>query len=242
MGAMNLNEIIIDAMKYSASDLKMLLLLGLVLLIADFADSLSGAGETTDILKFFLSVVVILLAIFEAGYVFRIIEETIHGSKKLPQFNNLKITFIHGLKETIVLIMYFSIPLLLFILFFVEFLFSMDLDDVPGENAVLFLIILAITVIIYAFFPAVLLHRAHHNGNIRTSFDFKKIYHKIRNVGIKRLIIVYFGIFIVGTMVEVALSDSLANSVPIIGTFIPDLIIAPYILIFSARFLGLIDR
>ena len=242
MGSMNLNEIIIDAMKYSASDLKMLLLLGLVLFIADFADSLSGAGETTDILRFFLSVVVILLAIFEAGYVFRIVEETIHGSKKLPQFNNLKITFIHGLKETIVLIMYFSIPLLLFVLFFVEFLFSMDLDDVPGESAVLFLIILAITVIIYAFFPAVLLHRAHHNGDVRTSFDFKKIYHKIRNVGIKRLIIVYLGIFIVGTMVEVALSDSLANSVPIIGTFIPDLIIAPYILIFSARFLGLIDR
>ena len=138
--------------------------------------------------------------------------------------------------------MYFSIPLLLFVLFFVEFLFSMDLDDVPGESAVLFLIILAITVIIYAFFPAVLLHRAHHNGEVKASFDFKKIYHKIRNVGIKRLIIVYLGIFIVGTMVEVALADSLANSVPIIGTFIPDLIIAPYILIFSARFLGLIDR
>ena len=90
MGSMNLKEIIIDAMKYSASDLKMLLLLGLVLFIADFADSLSGAGETADILRFFLIVVVILLAIFEAGYVFRIVEETIHGSKKLPQFNEFE--------------------------------------------------------------------------------------------------------------------------------------------------------
>jgi Protein of unknown function (DUF4013) len=241
MGAMNLKEIIIDAMKYSASDLKMLLLLGLVLFIADFADSLSGAGETIDVLRIFLITVVILLAILEAGYIFRIIEETIQGSKKLPQFSELKITFIHGFKEAVVLIMYFSIPLLLFILFFVKFLFTMDLDDVNGENAALFLIILAITVIIYAFFPAVLLHRAHNNGNISSSFDLKKIYHKIRNVGIKRLIIVYLGIFIVGTLVEVALADSLANSIPIIGTFIPDLIIAPYILIFSARFLGLID-
>lgn len=242
MGAMNLKDIIIDAMKYSASDLKMLLLIGLVLFIADFADSLSGARETTEVLKFFLIIVVILLAIFEAGYIFRIVEETIHQSKKLPQFNELKITFIHGLKETIVLIIYFSIPLLLFILYFVEFLFSTDLKDVTEESAVLFLITIAITSIIYAFFPAVLLHRAHHKGNISSSFDLKKIYHKIRNVGIKRLIIVYLGIFIVGTLVEVALADSLANSVPIIGTFIPNLIIAPYILIFSARFLGLIDR
>ncbi len=64
---------------------------------------------------------VILLAIFEAGYVFRILEETIQGSKKLPKFNNLKLMFFHGIKELIVLILYFLIPIFVFWIFLFEF-------------------------------------------------------------------------------------------------------------------------
>jgi hypothetical protein len=112
MGVMNLKDIIIDALRYSVSDLKMVVLLGVVLLLADMADELSGANEIADELRLVLFAVVIVLAIFEAGYVFRIIEETIHGSKRLPKFNKFGEMFFHGIKEIIVLITYFSIPLL----------------------------------------------------------------------------------------------------------------------------------
>ena len=93
MGFMNLNEIIIDSLRYSASNLKIVVLLGLVLFLADIADEISWAGEMAEELRMVLFLVVIVLTIFEAGYVFRILEDTIKGSKKLPKFNNLKLMF-----------------------------------------------------------------------------------------------------------------------------------------------------
>jgi Protein of unknown function (DUF4013) len=239
---MNLKQIIIDSLRYSASDLKMVVFLGLVILIADMANELSGVGKMADELRLVLFSVVILLAIFEAGYAFRILEETIKGSKKLPQFNKLGLMFSHGLKELIILTIYFSIPLLLFVLYFFNFLISTDLNKVPGENVTIFLGILSLTVIIFAFFPAVLLHRAHHNGDLRSGFEFRKIYNKIKSVGLKRLILVYLGIFLVVSILEVAFADSIAGTIPVFDELIPDLIIAPYLLIFTTRVLGLIDQ
>ena len=84
MELINLKELITDSLRYSASDLKMVVLLGLVLLLADIAE-LSFAGEMADELRLVLFAAVLLLAIFEAGYVYGILEETIKGSKKLPK-------------------------------------------------------------------------------------------------------------------------------------------------------------
>lgn len=150
--------------------------------------------------------------------------------------------FYHGFKELIVLILYFLIPILLFGLFYLNFLTSLDINDVPIVTDIFFLIILSLTIVIYIFFPAVLLHRAHNNGDFRSSFDFRKIYLKIRAVGLKRLILVYLGLFLLVTIVKVVLSDSVAVNVPLLGEVIPDLIIAPYLLIFTTRVLGLIDQ
>ena len=41
---MNLKEIILDAFKYSYSDWKMLIILGMVLFIADLTNEMSGFG------------------------------------------------------------------------------------------------------------------------------------------------------------------------------------------------------
>jgi hypothetical protein len=118
----------------------------------------------------------------------------------------------------------------------------MDLNDVPEQTEVIFLGFVFLAALIYAFFPAVILHRAHNNGKFRSSFEFKKIYQKIRIVGLKRLIVVYLGIFIIVTIIEVALTDSISGTIPIFDELIPDLIIAPLLLVFSTRVLGLIDQ
>jgi Protein of unknown function (DUF4013) len=235
----NLKIIIFDSLRYSISDLKMLLILGIVLLLADKVDQLSSAGIMADEVGLLLFSVIILLSIFEAGYVFKILEETIQGSKKLPQFNNFSWMFIHGIKELVVLLLYFSFPIFLFVLIF---WISTDFNNVSTLTDILFVGFLCLTCIIYVFFPAVLLHRAHNNGDLMSSFDFRKIYHKIRSVGLKRLIIVYLGLFLLVTLVESLLSNTILDSVPVFGEVIPDLLIAPYLLIFTTRFLGLIDQ
>ena len=238
---MDLKEIIKDAFRYSASDFKIIALLGIILLLADLADELSGAGELANELKLVLFVIVILIAIFEAGYVFRIVEETIQGSEKLPKFNNFRLMFSHGLNEILILIIYLSLPLFLLSLYFFNFLVSMDLNDVPEQSAIIFLGFVFLAAIIYAFFPAVILHRAHNNGKFKSGFEFRKIYHKIRTVGVKRLVVVYLGIFIIVTIVEVVLADTISGIIPLIGDLITDLLIAPFLLVFTARVLGLID-
>lgn len=242
MGVMSIKEIIIDSLKYSFSDWKVVIALGLVLLFADIFDEISGTTLLAMELKVVLIILVFLLAIMEAGFVFRILHETISGSTKLPKFNNFKKMLRHGINELIILGVYFAVPVLLFLLFFVEFMNSMDLNDVPGASLNLFIILIAFTGFIYIIFPAVLLHRAHHNGDLKSSFDFRKIYHKIRRIGFKRLIFVYIGVILLVTLIESVLADSISSSIPLYGQFIADLIIAPLVLIFSARFLGLIDR
>jgi hypothetical protein len=242
LGEMKLKDIILDSLRFSGSDLKVLILLGVVLLIADVADELSFAGDISSYTSIIVFFTIIIMAIFEAGYVFRIIEETIHGSTKLPKFNKLGEMFSHGLIELIVLLAYFLIPLLFLLIFFLNFLYSMDLNDLPGELSVLFIILLGLAVVIYALFPAVLLHRAHHNGDLKSSFDFKKIYHKIRTVGLKRLVVVYLGIFIMVAIIKEVLQTSVTGAIPLVGDLISDLLIAPYLLVFTARVLGLIDN
>ena len=112
----------------------------------------------------------------------------------------------------------------------------------PLLNDIFILIILGITALIYIFFPAVLLHRANNDGSFKSSFDFIKIYHKIINVGLRRLVVVYLGLFIIVPIIKVVLTSTVAHNLPVIGEIIPDLIIAPYLLIFTTRVLGLIDR
>jgi hypothetical protein len=238
----NLKEIIINSLKYSASDLKMLVLLGIVLFIADSAEGITFTGIIANEIKLVLFILAVILGIFEAGYVFRILVETIQGSTKLPKFDNLKSIFVQGIKEIILLILYFSIPILFFGIFYLNFLISMDFNELPIINDIFITIILSVTILIYIFFPAVLLHRAHNEGNFISSFDFKKIYHKIRSIGLKRLVVVYLGLFIIVSIVKIVLTSTFADNVPFIGEVIPDLIIAPYLLIFTTRVLGLIDK
>jgi hypothetical protein len=56
MALINLKEIITDSLRYSASDLKMVVLLGLVLLLADATNDISFTGVIADELRlvFFL--------------------------------------------------------------------------------------------------------------------------------------------------------------------------------------------
>jgi hypothetical protein len=56
------------------------------------------------------------------------------------------------------------------------------------------------------------------------------------------LVVVYLGLFLVVSIVKTVLSSGVADNVPFLGGLISDLIIAPYLLIFTTRVLGLIDQ
>lgn len=242
MGRMNIKDIIIDSLKYSASDLKILLLLGMVLVIADLGDELSFLGDISDTVKFTISVLVILIAIFEAGYVFRIIEDTIKGSSSLPKLNDFKQMFIHGLSEIILIIIYFVVPVAMVMFLYLYFLVGDNIDDLTVFSGLILVLIICFAVFILSLFPAVMLHRANNNTDIRSSFDLPAIYHKIRRVGIKRLLLVYSALILLVAIIRSVIVPSMDGIVPLIVGIISDMLIAPYLLIFTSRVLGLLDN
>lgn len=77
---MNLLDIIIDSIKYPSSNWKEVILLGTVLLIADGFNEFQWTGQFADEIRITL-IIGSFLAILQAGYLFRVVEETIKGSK-----------------------------------------------------------------------------------------------------------------------------------------------------------------
>ena len=77
---------------------------------------------------------VIILSLLESGYSFKILEESIHGSKRPPLFAKYKEMYVHGFKDVLVSIFYLGIIFLIIV-------FAYILDIVIPNG--LFLIVLA---------------------------------------------------------------------------------------------------
>jgi hypothetical protein len=239
---MGLREIILDSFRYTTSNWGKLIILGLIILLTDLADELSYFQNLADEISIVLIIISILLAIFEIGYIFRIIEETTQGSQTLPAFNRIWKTFFHGLKEILVAVLYFIFPFLLVLLG------TMEINDVIGHFSVevdLFIILtgLFIASLLYLPFQAAVLNMANHkNGTIRSGFDLKKIFNKMRKMGFKNLGFIYILTVLFALVVRYTLSDTFKILPYSLGDLISSLIIAPFILVFTARALGLINK
>jgi len=232
-----------DALRYPLSNVKMILLLGLVLLLADLVNEVHGTDKFSAILKVALTLVAVVMSLLEAGYLFKVIEETIRGSDSLPEFNQLKSIFIHGTKEIIVTIMYLSLPALELGISVYYFLSSAETHNLIDLNmGYAFLVIGFLSILVIGFLlQGVILNMAHNRGSIRSAFSWGKIIEKIRNVGFKNLLLTYLIAFATFGSLIIFLSDTIKN-IPYIGILILMLFIEPYLLIFNIRVLGLIDK
>ncbi len=238
---MGLKEIILDSFRYTTSNWGKLIILGLVIFLTDLTNELSLFENLADEISAMLIIVSILLVIFEIGYIFRIIEETTHGSQTLPAFNRIWETFFHGLKEILVIVLYFIFP------FALVLLGAMEINDVIGHFSMevdLFIILtgLFIASLLYIPFQAAVLNMANHHGTIRSGFDLKKIFNKMRKMGFKNLGFVYILTVLFALVVRYILSDTIKILPYSLGDLISSLIIAPFILVFTARTLGLINK
>jgi len=233
---MNLGEIIRDSVKYASSDWIKVILLGMVILIADSVNEIHLAGFGADIIKIILIIIGTILGILEVGYIFKIIEETVRGSEKLPKFDKLKEMFIHGVKETIVTVIYALIPSILIIIGLVDIIGILEVFVDEELMSILFIISgLILGLIVEIIYSAAILNMAHHNGAIRSAFQFKKIFRKIKKIGLKKIVFVYILSLFIVFLVSILISDNLKANIPIIGEIISQLIIAPYLLIFTSR-------
>lgn len=238
---MNLKEIIADSLRYSTSNPIKIVVLGLVIFLADIINEIPLSGPVATEVDLVLIIAGTILAIFESGYIFRIIEESTYGSQELPLFNKLQKTFVHGIKEIIVALIYFAIPLLLLIIIVVK------INELSGSLSTEFDVLIIISILIlasllYVLYQAAVLNMAQHHGSLKSGFDFKSICKKITKMGFKNLLFVYLlSVFFV-VVVEYTLSDTLSILPYNLGDLITGLLVSPLILVFTARVLGLINK
>ncbi len=236
-----MKDIIINSLKYSYSNWTKVITLGLVIFIADLSNELSILGGIADEIRYILIFIGSILAVYQLGFIFRIIEETTHGSNNMPKFDKPWHTFLHGIKEALVTVIYFIIP-------FIMIIFGVTLiNDVTGpktqeiELIIIFsgLFLASLTYLIY---QAAVLNMANHHGTIKSAFDLENIFKKAKDIGLRKLGFIYLLTVVFAATVEFTLSDAMTIIPYDLGDIISALIIAPFILIFIARTLGLINQ
>ena len=252
---MKMREILVDSAKYPLLNLKSLFLLGFMILISSFLVSqyfdfekffgvkLSAAASLAIILLTFL--ILTISTILESGYTFQIIEKSLTESEKPPEINNFIIMFKHGITEIIIFIIYSIIPIIIFLMI-IDALYTQINFGLPGlsEN----MIILLTLILAFLFFISNILftvaipHMAFKGGSFKEAFKIIDILRKIKQIGLKELLIGYLIVVLGLVAIGWPVLEEIIESANIFGFVIAELIIAPYIVIFSARFTALIYK
>ena len=238
---MDMKEIIKNSLKYTSSNWIKVLLLGLVIFLADISNELNFLGGIADEVRYIVISAGIILGIYQLGFIFRIIEETTHGSDKIPQFDRYVDTFIHGLKEAMITVIYFIIP---FILILIGVAFIDDITGPKTQDLYVILIFsgLFLASLTYLLYQAAVLNMANHHGTIKSAFDIKNIFKKVKIIGLKKLGFIYLLTVVFAFTVETTLADAKTIIPYGLGDIISAFLIAPIILIFIARTMGLINK
>lgn len=252
---MKIREMLFDAAKYPLYGLKPLIVLGMMILITSeilgkhndlyvYLDVYLPSMSLLLILVLFIPLLLILIFV-EAGYTFKIIEESVKGIEKPPKFNGLISMFKHGINETIILIIYFIIPLLL-ILAGIDSIFA-QIDWGTPALSIYMSLGLIILGILLGFVSDIILtvaipHMASKNGALKDAFHLSGIFRKIKQIGFQKLLIAYSGVIIGFVLIIGPILEETIESANIFGFVVGELLIAPYLIMFYARFVALIYK
>ncbi len=251
---MKISKIIYDAAKYPLSGIKQLLLLGLMILITtsilryyyQFYTYLHTVfGDNSLILVLLLMLLAILLLFFEAGYAFRIIEKSIIGIEEPPNLNDFLNMFKHGVNETVLILMYFSVPLII-LLYIFDYTFSGVKLGMPTLSLEI-IIFLITTAFILGFLIDMILtvaipHMAFKGGAFKEAFSLHDIFRKIKEIGLMRLFLGYLIVIFSFVIIGGPLLIGILGKFNLIGFLIAEEIIAPYIIMLDSRFISLLYR
>jgi len=215
---MKFKSLIIDSIRFTSADWYNVIILGVTLFLMENIDSLPGNPIGLDLYDVTVWIIIGFLVLMEAGYLYRIIHETVNGSIYPPKLNKLIKMFYHGFKEVTVFFIYFSIPLIILIIAAFDFRHYLDviyinphiltyylINDIISSYLIphltsnqldlyiiFFSAVIILIMIIYFIYLCALLNMANNNGTIRSGFDIRGLYQKLMNVGIINLLVVFF--------------------------------------------------
>ena len=244
-----------DALNYALNGWYNLLFLGLILFLAENMYNLPGNPPGFDLYDLSVLLIIVLLWIMESGYIFLILESTVHGSNKSPKFIGFKSIIVHGVKENLVLFTYLLLPMALILVAILDGKILMKVLELNPEvimyylrsaRMLYFLAVIVIFAVIYFWYMGVLLNMAHYRGTVHSGFDFKGIKQRFKNSGIKNLSFIYF--FLAVASLILVLTFLTYSFVPVyifrwdLVDILTQFLIGPLLIISGVRMLGLLDQ
>lgn len=266
---MKLTEIYSNAIKWPFSNIKALLIFGIVLIIGSlstFVPALIGQPTSYVPLQIIFTILSIIVAFITGGYVISLIRNSINLSDEIPCIS-LKTNLIDGLKFLVVALVYIIIyAIILFVVGFATgglealsiaqasitktagavdataILNLIPTQDLLGLGAMVAIgLILAI---IFGIFLNISQCRLAKNGKIRDAINLGNVFDDINSIGwgkyIGWYILLIIIILVIGIIVGIIISLLLTLHVAFIGVIINALIVAPFLQMFAARALGLL--
>lgn len=221
---MDVGEISSNALKYSLSNFKKVLTLG-ILTITSF---------------------LIIPGFLVLGYLFKILKESLNGSDNLPEFNEWSKIFIDGLKVFFVLFVYSIIPAALIGVGIRNSILPLINTQGTGpliQSTLSLGILSGLTIIgillgiLVSFVIAVALANMAYQNKLDAAFRFGEIFKRIGKIGWVDYIIWYIVMILVAIIVYFISSTLILI---FIGIILVPLIITPYFAMFYARSTALI--
>ncbi|MBZ2166518.1 DUF4013 domain-containing protein [Methanobacterium spitsbergense] len=199
---MKIGSILEDSLRYPLSNLKNLLIFGIILVIANLYTLFS---LNNIVLIVVLGIFGFIFALISYGYEIKIMRSTLEGYNELPEFNQWFSIFIDGLKLFLVAFVYL-IPVILII--FATTL-SMGLGfGIKGTSilnnmnlivffGVIVLVSLLYIIIILPLVSMALANMANNNSKLDEAFKFDTILKIISNLGWGNLVVWYIAVGII---------------------------------------------
>lgn len=266
---MKLSEIYSNAIKWPFSNIKALLIFGIVLIIGSlstFIPALIGQPTSYMPLKIIFAILSIIVAFITGGYVISLIKNSINLSDEIPCIS-LKTNLIDGLKLFVVALVYIIVyAIILFVVGYATggleaisiaqagitqtagtvnataIINLIPTQDLLGLGAAVAIgLILAI---IFGIFLNISQCRLAKNGKIGDAINLGNVFDDINSIGwgkyIGWYILLIIITLIIGIIVGIIISFLISLHVGFIGIIINALIIAPFLEMFTARSLGLL--
>ncbi len=164
---MNLSEILSESFKYPLSNLKRMLILGILLALN----------------------ILIIPAILSMGYYIRIIESSFQGSNELPPFNEWGKMFTDGLKYIVVLLIYLGIPAFIafMVLIILIYIFAAQITDFYVFLALNYSIFILIMIVPY-FISFMGIARMVKENSVKSALELDPVTNVISQFGTGRYI------------------------------------------------------
>lgn len=260
---MDIIELFKDSLAYPLKDADKILFLGVLFIIGGLLTIIPGIFNialnqflVTRIAAIAMGIILFIVVAIVSGYGMSIIRKTLFNPEKVPSINLVK-NLVSGLKLAVLSVIYYLIPVAIslvvsyftgsfnFITKAIYYSFQIFFNSnitpsiaTPAHGMPLVFIIWFFLSAIFTLLLIVAISRLAETDSLKAALKIDEVFKDIEKIGIGNYIVWAVLYLIIGIVISIF--SFIILLIPIIGILVYFLVIIPYIIMFSARTVGLL--